>query len=91
LKIDSFRYSYLQVLILDFIEELTYCLPDIASSTFKDAAKFLSHKQREHLEITERLEDFVDLLKNQQDANLESTSSFQVLTTQHHATSIFEK
>jgi hypothetical protein len=76
---------------LDFIEELTYCLPDIASSTYKDAAKILSHKQRDHLEITERLEDLVDLLKNQQDANLESTSSFQVLTTQHHATSIFEK
>jgi hypothetical protein len=47
MKIDSFRYSYLQTLILDFIEDLTYSLPDITTSIFKDAAKYLSKNKRD--------------------------------------------
>lgn len=91
LKIDSLRYSYLQTTILDFIEDLTNGFPDIANITFKDAVKHLSNKERDSIEVTERLEDMLDIMKNQHDANLESTSSFQVLTTLPHAFSNFGK
>lgn len=85
MKIDSFSYSYLQTLIFDFIEDLNYGSPDAANLIFKDAIKHLSNKERESVYVNERLEDLLDLMKNQHDANLESTSSFQILPTLSHA------
>lgn len=75
----------MQALILDFVEDLYYCSPDVANLIFKDAIKNLTLKERESLNVTERLEDLLDLMKNQHDANLESTSSFQILSTLPHA------
>jgi hypothetical protein len=48
---------------------------------FRDALKHLASKLRDSYDLKERLEELLEIMKNQHDANLDSTSSFQVLTT----------
>jgi hypothetical protein len=48
---------------------------------FRDTLKHLASKERDSYDLNERLEELLEIMKNQHDANLDSTSSFQVLTT----------
>ena len=48
---------------------------------FRETLKHLLNKERSNDAVTEKLEDLRDMLRNSQEQNMESTSSYQVMTT----------